>query len=109
MTKTQMPVFTAVRCRSLAVQAEVMAKKIGMPPNGSTMGNSARNVAAAECGSVRRNCPRACAVFIALPVSLQHLRSPFERRSQNRQLLPRLSRIPFVESFVHSRNHHRRI
>jgi hypothetical protein len=36
-----------------------MLKKIGIPPKGSTMGNSARNVAAAECGGVRRNWPRA--------------------------------------------------
>src|SRR5580704_10737949 len=36
-----------------------MLKKMGIPQKGSTMGNNARNVAAAECGSVRRNCPRA--------------------------------------------------
>ena len=59
MTKTQRPVLKAVFRRSWAVQEDVMLKKIGMPPKGSTIGNSARNVAAAECGSVRRNCPRA--------------------------------------------------
>ena len=41
------------------VQDEVMVKKIGTPPKGSTMGNNARNVAAADAGNVRRNCPRA--------------------------------------------------
>src|SRR5271155_4045020 len=41
-----------------------MLKKIGIPPKGSTMGNSARNVATAECGNVRRNCPRACVVGV---------------------------------------------
>jgi hypothetical protein len=59
MAKTQNPVFSAVRWRSFAVHEAVIVKKIGMPPNGSTIGNSARNVAAAECGRVRRNCPRA--------------------------------------------------
>ncbi|MGD0760813.1 MAG: hypothetical protein ABR921_18090 [Candidatus Sulfotelmatobacter sp.] len=61
MMKTQSPVFTAVRRRSSGVQVEVMLKKIGMPPKGSTIGNSARNVAAADAGSVRRNVPRAWA------------------------------------------------
>jgi hypothetical protein len=28
------------------------------------MGNNARNVAAAECGNVRRNCPRAWVVGV---------------------------------------------
>src|SRR5277367_562163 len=64
ITKTQSPVFKAVRCRSFASQEEVMEKKIGTPPKGSTMGNSARNVAAAECGRVRRNCPRAWVAFM---------------------------------------------
>src|SRR5271168_74484 len=41
-----------------------MLKKMGIPPKGSTMGNNARNVAAAECGSVRRNCPSACVVGV---------------------------------------------
>src|ERR1700727_45072 len=59
MTKTQTPVFIAVRERSLAVQDEVMEKKMGTPPKGSTMGNRARNVAAAEWGRVRRNWPSA--------------------------------------------------
>src|SRR5580658_422486 len=59
MTNTHRPVFSAVFRRSWAVQEDVMLKKMGMPPKGSTMGNSARNVAAAECGSVRRNCPSA--------------------------------------------------
>jgi hypothetical protein len=36
-----------------------MVKKIGTPPKGSTIGNSARKVAAAEAGNVRRNSPRA--------------------------------------------------
>src|ERR1700688_3851940 len=64
MTKTQMAVFRAVRWRSVAVQEEIMGKKMGIPPKGSTMGNSARNVAAAECGKVRRTCPRAWVGFI---------------------------------------------
>src|SRR5271168_4397656 len=59
MTNTQRPVFSAVFRRSCTVQEDVMLKKMGMPPKGSTMGNNARKVAAAECGSVRRNCPRA--------------------------------------------------
>ena len=59
MTKTQMPVLTAVRFRSEGVQSEVIEKKMGTPPKGSTMGNKARNVAAAEEGSVRRKWPRA--------------------------------------------------
>src|ERR1700686_798591 len=56
MTKTHTPVLRAVRLRSGAVQEEVIEKKMGIPPKGSTMGNRARNVAAAECGNVRRNC-----------------------------------------------------
>ena len=59
MMKTHMPVLNAVRLRSLAVHDDVIVKKMGIPPNGSTMGNSARNVAAAEAGSVRRKCPSA--------------------------------------------------
>src|SRR5271170_7845951 len=59
MTNTQRPVLKAVIRRSLSVQDDVMLKKIGTPPGGSTMGNNARNVAAAECGSVRRNWPSA--------------------------------------------------
>ena len=57
MTNTHIPVLNAVRRRSARVHVDVMVKKIGMPPKGSTIGNSARNVAAAEAGSVRRNCP----------------------------------------------------
>jgi hypothetical protein len=38
-----------------------MVKKIGIPPKGSTMGNSAKYVAAAEAGNVRKKCPSACA------------------------------------------------
>src|SRR5580658_8764043 len=64
MTNTQRPVLKAVIRRSLSVQDDVMLKKIGTPPGGSTMGNNARNVAAAECGSVRRNCPSACVVAV---------------------------------------------
>src|SRR5271169_930055 len=66
ITNTHNPVFSAVFRRSWAVQEDVMLKKMGMPPSGSTMGNSARNVAAAECGSVRRNCPRAWVAFMSL-------------------------------------------
>src|SRR5271155_2156958 len=64
MTNTQRPVFSAVLRRSCGVQDDVMLKKMGIPPKGSTMGNNARNVAAAECGSVRRNCPRAWVVVM---------------------------------------------
>src|SRR5580698_6664600 len=64
MTNTQRPVLKAVFRRSLSVQDDVMLKKIGTPPGGSTMGNNARNVAAAECGSVRRNCPSSCVVAV---------------------------------------------
>src|SRR5580698_1237139 len=64
MTNTQIPVLTAVRMRSRSLQSEVMAKKMGMPPKGSTMGNSARNVAAAEAGSERRMWPSTRAEFI---------------------------------------------
>src|SRR5580704_5368967 len=70
MTNTHRPVFTAVFRRSSAVQDEVMLKKMGIPPKGSTMGNRARNVAAAECGSVRRNCPRAWAEVTGMPPAL---------------------------------------
>src|SRR3984957_19117954 len=59
MTKTQIPVLIAVRRRSWSVQSEVIAKKMGMPPRGSTMGNKARNVAAAEAGSERNKCAKA--------------------------------------------------
>src|SRR5260370_13310255 len=65
MTKTQTPVFRAVRWRSLDVQEDVMVKKMGIPPKGSTMGNNARNVPAAECGSARRNCRRAWVAFMS--------------------------------------------
>src|SRR3984885_2171330 len=64
MANTHKPVFTAVRRRAWAVHNEVIVKKIGIPPKGSTMGNNARNVAAAECGRVRRNCPSACVVGV---------------------------------------------
>src|SRR5258708_26919073 len=64
ITNTHTPVFKAVRPRSFAVHDEVIEKKMGIPPKGSTIGKSARNVAAAECGSVRRNCPRACVASI---------------------------------------------
>src|SRR5580698_1147903 len=64
MTKTQMPVLTAVRMRSRSLQSEVMAKKMGIPPKGSTMGNKARNVAAADAGSERRMWPSTWAEFI---------------------------------------------
>src|SRR5258708_7550733 len=84
MTKTQTAVFKAVRWRSLAVQEDVIVKKMGMPPKGSTMGNNARKVAAAECGSVRRNCPRACVAFM-LPICLQRLGRALQRRCQDRQ------------------------
>jgi hypothetical protein len=64
MANTQRLVFTAVFLRSWTVQDDVIVKKMGTPPKGSTMGNRARNVAAAECGSVRRNWPRAWVVFM---------------------------------------------
>jgi hypothetical protein len=35
-----------------------MVKKIGIPPNGSTIGNNARNVAAADAGKVCSKCPK---------------------------------------------------
>jgi hypothetical protein len=57
MRKTHTPVLKAVRLRSLGAQLEVMLKKTGMPPKGSTMGNKARKVAAAEAGRVRRKWP----------------------------------------------------
>ena len=66
MTKTQSPVLIAVRRRSCGDQLEVMVKKMGTPPKGSTIGNRARKVAAAEAGSVRRNWPSAWAEFIGL-------------------------------------------
>src|SRR5579864_3238474 len=59
MTNTDRPVLKAVRYRSRGLQFEVIVKKIGIPPKGSTIGNNARNVAAADAGSVRRKCPRA--------------------------------------------------
>ena len=46
MTNTHTPVLNAVRRRSASLQVEVMAKNTGTPPKGSTIGNSARNVAA---------------------------------------------------------------
>src|ERR1700675_3641839 len=64
MTNTQTPVFKAVRWRSLGDQEEVMVKNMGTPPKGSTMGKRARNVAAAEWGSVRRNWPSAWVAFM---------------------------------------------
>src|SRR5580658_10427233 len=67
ITNTHSPVLIAVRRRSCGLHVEVILKKIGTPPNGSTIGNSARNVAAAEAGSVRRNSPRAWAEVMSLP------------------------------------------
>src|SRR5208283_5767526 len=85
-----------------------MVKKMGMPPKGSTMGNSARNVAAAEAGRVRRKWPRAWAE-VMLPIPFQRLGRPVERRSQCRQLLARGLAVALVQSLVHARNHDRRI
>src|SRR5271165_493747 len=108
ITKTQTPVLKAVRLRSRAVHADVMVKKMGMPPKGSTMGNSARNVAAAEAGSVRRKWPRAWAE-VMLPISFQRLGGAVERGGQRRQLLARGLAVAPVESLVHAGNHDRGI
>src|SRR5208282_1492959 len=83
MTNTQGPVFTAVFRRSRVVQEDVMLKKIGMPPKGSTIGNNARNVAAAECGRVRRNCPRAWVAFMRLVKLYRRTMTPFRTFGQN--------------------------
>src|SRR5271170_5024615 len=86
MTNTQRPVLKAVIRRSLSVQDDVIVKKIGTPPGGSTMGNNARNVAAAECGSVRRNCPSACVVGV---MSLtDNLAAPWPRAPAQPSKLP---------------------
>src|SRR6267143_2802312 len=66
IAKTKNEVLSAVRRRSTAGHDEVKLKKIGTPPKGSTIGNRARNVAAAEAGNVRRNCPNAFADVMLL-------------------------------------------
>ena len=53
-----MPVFSAVRLRSPAEKFEVKEKNRGTPPDGFTIGKSARNVALAAAGNVLNTCAR---------------------------------------------------
>jgi len=108
--KPRCRVFRAVLLRSFAVHDAVRVKKIGIPPKGSTMGNSARKVAAGRVrAALRRNCPRTCVAFIELSITFQSLRSAFERCRQDCQLLAGPVGVSLIQSLVHSRNHHGRI
>jgi len=51
-----MPILSAVRLRSPAEEFEVKEKNRGTPPNGFTIGKSARNVALAAAGNVLSKC-----------------------------------------------------
>src|SRR5580693_3146254 len=51
-----MPILSAVRLRSSAEEFEVKEKNRGTPPNGFTIGKSARNVALAAVGNVLSTC-----------------------------------------------------
>jgi hypothetical protein len=51
-----MLVFGAVRLRSPAEKFEVKEKNRGTPPDGFTIGKSARNVALAAAGNVLNTC-----------------------------------------------------
>ena len=74
-----------------------------MPPKGSTIGNSARNVAAAEFGSVRRKLSESMCCIHSYRYPSSVLRRAFQRSRERRQLLAGALAVALVKSLIHSR------